>query len=285
MSSAAGKDGVDGYYSVLQERKRKVKDEKERNLKKMQEARTGGRSALDCMDDDDDDGDVYDMVDEEEYAKIVATRRKESDFVVDDNGIGYADHGEEVVGVIEDAHDAKRRMKEAAEEGDSKGAKRARKLAEASAAFGQAPGQRSMNSFVRTGQSTVQRVSAAKDPSKQTNLLDIDALMGGGGGMGSGSSHASQHRHTGVHLLLSPRHTHTNTFKYLPYLLSSLVLARYHPSHIATHLIIVYLFLSFRGSSPCSCVAAHGCPSPSYAPWTSHGYGWTIQSICLLTLR
>jgi hypothetical protein len=57
-------------------------------------------------------------------------------------------------------------MKEAAEEGDSKGAKRARRLAEVSAGFG--TGQRSMNSFVRTGQSTVQRMSATRDPASKS---------------------------------------------------------------------------------------------------------------------
>lgn len=45
----------------------------------------------------------------------------------------------------------KRRLKAAAEEGDSKGAKKARRLAEDSAA----QGQRSMNSFVRTGQTAL----------------------------------------------------------------------------------------------------------------------------------
>ena len=99
------RSGVDIYYEVLQEKKRKEKAEKAKEMKKMKDARAGGKSALDCLDDDDADDNVYDMVDEEEYAKIVETRRKESDFVVDDNGIGYADHGEEVVGVIDDAHD------------------------------------------------------------------------------------------------------------------------------------------------------------------------------------
>ena len=283
----SSKDGVDQYYQVLQERKRKDKDQKERNLKMMQEARTGGKSALDCMDDDDDDGDVYDMVDEEEYAKIVETRRKESDFVVDDNGIGYADHGEEVVGVIEDAHDAKRRMKEAAEEGDSKGAKRARKLAEASAAFGQAPGQRSMNSFVRTGQSTVQRVSAAKDPSKQTNLLDIDALMGGGGG--GGMSGSSQHRHTGILPFLL--HSNTNiSYIYQMHLLSSqfLTLPSYCHSIICSHLlsfVIICCHLYPRWSSPCPRAASHGCPSPGNAARSRYGYGQSLQPIRIVTIR
>lgn len=101
----ADRNGVDTYYAVLQEKKRKEKAEKDKNMRKMQEARAGGKSALDSLEDDDGDDNVYDMVDEDEYAKIVETRRKESDFVVDDNGIGYADHGEEVVGVIDDTHD------------------------------------------------------------------------------------------------------------------------------------------------------------------------------------
>ena len=102
MSSNA--NGLDNYAATLQERKRKEKEAKQKELQKMQEARLGGKSALDCMEDDDDDN-VYDLVDDEEYAKIVKSRREESDFVVDDNGIGYADDGEEVVGVIEDAYD------------------------------------------------------------------------------------------------------------------------------------------------------------------------------------
>jgi len=97
-------NGLDNYAATLQERKRKEKEAKQKELQKMQEARLGGKSALDCM-EDDDDGNVYDLVDDEEYAKIVKSRREESDFVVDDNGIGYADDGEEVVGVIEDAYD------------------------------------------------------------------------------------------------------------------------------------------------------------------------------------
>lgn len=33
----------------------------------------------------EDEGDVYEMVDEEEYEKIVERRRNEDDFVVDDS--------------------------------------------------------------------------------------------------------------------------------------------------------------------------------------------------------
>jgi hypothetical protein len=74
--------------------------------------------------------------------------------------MGYYDDGEEHVGVGEDAFEVKRKMKAAAEEGDGKSAKRAKRLAEDSSA---AVGQKTMKSFVRTGQSsTGQRVSSSK---------------------------------------------------------------------------------------------------------------------------
>lgn len=81
----------------------------------------------------EDEGDVYDLVEEDQYAKIVEGRRSGNDFVVDDSksyavtklslfitdywwpakfdnffnvdGMGYYDDGEEHVGVAEDSFD------------------------------------------------------------------------------------------------------------------------------------------------------------------------------------
>jgi len=39
--------------------------------------------------------DIYDEVDEEGYKKVVRSRLDQDDFVVDDNGEGYADDGRE----------------------------------------------------------------------------------------------------------------------------------------------------------------------------------------------
>jgi len=39
--------------------------------------------------------DLYDTVDDEGYKKVVRSRLDEDDFVVDDNGAGYADDGRE----------------------------------------------------------------------------------------------------------------------------------------------------------------------------------------------
>uniref|UniRef100_A0A7S2UH04 DNA polymerase n=1 Tax=Attheya septentrionalis TaxID=420275 RepID=A0A7S2UH04_9STRA len=46
-----------------------------------------------------DEGDVYDVVEESEYEHLVEKRRQREDFVVDDDGLGYHDDGEEVVGM------------------------------------------------------------------------------------------------------------------------------------------------------------------------------------------
>ena len=63
------------------------------------------RSALDDLedgtdghlgnDDGDDDDRIYDIYSEDEYRKLVQTRREQEDFVVDDDGLGYYDDGEE----------------------------------------------------------------------------------------------------------------------------------------------------------------------------------------------
>ena len=45
-----------------------------------------------------DEGLVYDEVNEEEYEKLVNARREREDFVVDDDGLGYHDDGEEYFG-------------------------------------------------------------------------------------------------------------------------------------------------------------------------------------------
>lgn len=77
----------------------------------------------------EDEGDVYELVDEDQYASIVERRRNEDDFVVDDSkicivvifalqlliplfvsqidGLGYHDDGEEHLGIGEDDYDGK----------------------------------------------------------------------------------------------------------------------------------------------------------------------------------
>ena len=56
--------------------------------------RKAGKKAFETYQVDDVD-DVFDEVDEAGYKKLVRERLNEDDFVVDDNGEGYADDGRE----------------------------------------------------------------------------------------------------------------------------------------------------------------------------------------------
>ncbi|KAK8026626.1 DNA polymerase [Apiospora marii] len=56
--------------------------------------RASGKKAIDSY-ETEETADLYDEVDENQYKKIVRERLNEDDFVVDDNGEGYADDGRE----------------------------------------------------------------------------------------------------------------------------------------------------------------------------------------------
>ena len=56
--------------------------------------RASGKSRLDDFEIEEDNA-LYDVVDDEDYKKIVRKRLDDDDFVVDDNGAGYADDGRE----------------------------------------------------------------------------------------------------------------------------------------------------------------------------------------------
>ena len=81
-------------------------------LEAMRAAREGGDEARDSRWDMPDEQDVYDEVNEDDYRSMVEKRREREDFVVDDNGFGYYDDGEEHFGKDDDA--AKKRKNVAA---------------------------------------------------------------------------------------------------------------------------------------------------------------------------
>ena len=56
--------------------------------------RAQGKTRFDVFEVKDEER-IYDEVDDEGYKKIVRSRLDEDDFVVDDNGAGYADDGRE----------------------------------------------------------------------------------------------------------------------------------------------------------------------------------------------
>ena len=60
-------------------------------------AREGGAARSDQR-EAKEEKDVYEQVTEQEYADLVRKRRQNEDFVVDDDGLGYFDDGEEHFG-------------------------------------------------------------------------------------------------------------------------------------------------------------------------------------------
>ena len=75
-------------------RGKKANAARERALAEMAKARAGGHRRT-TQYEVRSEGDVFDLVDEGQYAKLVEDRRKRGDFVVDDDGTGYMDDGEE----------------------------------------------------------------------------------------------------------------------------------------------------------------------------------------------
>jgi DNA polymerase alpha subunit A len=63
-------------------------------LAQLRAQRASGKSRLESY-QIEDQGAIYDEVDEDGYKKVVRSRLDKDDFVVDDNGEGYADDGRE----------------------------------------------------------------------------------------------------------------------------------------------------------------------------------------------
>lgn len=63
-------------------------------LAELRALRAAGKKRLSTY-EVEDEGDVYEELDEEGYKKLVRKRLDQDDFVIDDNGEGYADDGRE----------------------------------------------------------------------------------------------------------------------------------------------------------------------------------------------
>lgn len=64
-------------------------------LAELRALRASGKKRLSTY-EVEDQGDIYDEVDDDGYKKVIRNRLDQDDFVVDDNGAGYADDGREV---------------------------------------------------------------------------------------------------------------------------------------------------------------------------------------------
>ena len=75
-------------------------------LERMRRQRAG-----EDLSEEDSEDDVYDVVDEQQYKEIVRARRNQEDFVVDDDGTGYYDDGEEHLFEADDSKDSAKSKK------------------------------------------------------------------------------------------------------------------------------------------------------------------------------
>ena len=64
-------------------------------LAELRALRASGKTRLSTYQVEDEPESLYEEVDEEGYKKVVRARLDRDDFVVDDNGEGYADDGRE----------------------------------------------------------------------------------------------------------------------------------------------------------------------------------------------
>ena len=81
----------------MSSRRSKPTSRKSAALAALKSGRSGGLEDYEVAEDDA----VYDLVDEDEYRELVDQRRLREDFVVDDDGLGYQDDGEEYIGAEE----------------------------------------------------------------------------------------------------------------------------------------------------------------------------------------
>ena len=151
---------------------------------RLRTARSTGRSALDEWDAAADDDAVYDVVDEDEYRQLVESRRDREDFVVDDEGLGYHDDGEEHYGAEgEDEQRSSGNKKSATASLTQQALRKARKAKQTTAALTSttdASGMRntSMWDFVNQAPSAGAATSTARPvPKRKTMAPNVDDLL------------------------------------------------------------------------------------------------------------
>eukprot|EP00605_Chrysophyceae_sp_TOSAG23-4_P002371 GSChrysophyteH1.ASY1.ANO1.2623.1 assembled CDS len=140
-------------------------------MKSQKEKATASGSALAAFELEEDEN-VFDTMDEDAYRDHVEKRRNAGDFVVDDGKSGYADDGEEILGIAEDESDAKKRAAKAMDLADQKLSKRARGIAEAGR---QQHGQ--IMNFARSGVNEAKRKTVVVKEVSKDHELDIDSIM------------------------------------------------------------------------------------------------------------
>jgi DNA polymerase alpha subunit A len=142
-------------------------------LAKYRSARETGTSALDQIEFEDDA--IYDEVTEEEYRQTVQARREREDFVVDDDGLGYYDDGEERFGEEAEYHEQQKKQSRSNNAALTEQAlKKARQKSRALQTTTTVSGNSSMWNFVNRGASTT---SAPSQPQQRKAVPNVDDLL------------------------------------------------------------------------------------------------------------
>lgn len=158
------------------------KEKRQAALAKYKEARQNGgtTSRLDEIDDEGDDGDIYEYLDEEEYRRLVESRRQRDDFVVDDEGLGYYDDGEERFGDEADYHDNETKKRPANVNAALTAAalKKAKKSQSVASTVDTGGKTKSMWDFVTRGGNTEVSLGSGRASAPSNAVVhDVDALL------------------------------------------------------------------------------------------------------------
>jgi len=147
-------------------------------LETFRQARNQRGSILDTVEEEDDD-DVYDTLTEEAYRDLVQQRRERHDFVVDDDGLGYQDDGEEHWQEDGDESQLSSKRKKQPHGNATLTARALKKARKAKEAATEGPKNTLWNFVGKTNGASVASKSAPKYAQPVPNVDDLLAILDG----------------------------------------------------------------------------------------------------------
>ena len=146
-------------------------------------AREGKKSRLDMLEIEAEDN-VYDVMDQDEYEDLVRKRRQREDFVVDDEGLGYYDDGEEHAYEREEEQQQRNlaekeaRKKVGVSTISAEALKKARRLGQLSEGAKGGSGKEGLFKYVQRAGASVGPATAGGKSSKASSSKDRDEEVG-----------------------------------------------------------------------------------------------------------
>eukprot|EP01138_Halocafeteria_seosinensis_P005259 gb/GECG01005376.1/.p1 GENE.gb/GECG01005376.1/~~gb/GECG01005376.1/.p1 ORF type:complete len:1587 (+),score=248.33 gb/GECG01005376.1/:1-4761(+) len=137
-------------------------------LEKLASIKRGEGSFHGDDDDDENDDRVYDELNEDEYKQVVNSRRDMDDFVVDDEGLGYADDGEDFFNGVDEEAEYPEEFENDQEEQGHASKKRKKYRSE------DLVGNNSVSSMLRKQQQTQRKEVLRQPKSSKHNKIEED---------------------------------------------------------------------------------------------------------------